>query len=214
MKTRAVILTRVSTQSQDTDRQRVELEAEAAKRGWEVIEVIEEKISGLSNESERTGLERVRELVEAGKVDKVMVHEVSRIARRVGVTHTFVDWLTDNGVSLYWHSQAIETILPSGKRNAAASIMLAVLAEIARAEVETLSERVKSGLEAAKRKGVVLGRRPGADSMETFLFRNRKTVDVMKRNRDMSVRDMAKLTGRSPTTILKLTRALEERGAV
>jgi DNA invertase Pin-like site-specific DNA recombinase len=207
---RAVILVRVSTESQETDRQRNELTEEAKRRGWEIVEVIEEKISGLANGEDRVGLDRVRELVEQKKVDKVMVHEVSRIARRVGVVHTFVDWLTDEGVSLYWHSQSTETILPSGKRNAAASIMLAVLAEIARAEVETLGERVKSGMAAAKARGVHVGRPKGTeDNKETFLCRNRETVALMKRNRDMSIRDMAKLTGRSPTTITKLKRAMD-----
>jgi DNA invertase Pin-like site-specific DNA recombinase len=48
-------------------------------------------------------------------------------------------------VSLYWHAQAIETLLPGGKRNPAAGIMLALLAEMARNETETLRERIKSG---------------------------------------------------------------------
>lgn len=65
--------------------------------------------------------------------------------------------LESYGVSLYWHAQAIETLLPSGKRNPAAGIMLAVLAEMARAETETLRERINSGLAEARRKGVTPG---------------------------------------------------------
>ena len=45
-------------------------------------------------------------------------------------------------MSLYWHAQEIETLLPSRKRNPAAAIMLAVLAEMARAETDTLRERI------------------------------------------------------------------------
>jgi hypothetical protein len=37
-----------------------------------------------------------------------------------------------------WHSQGIETLLAKGKRNPAAGIMVAMLSEIARTEVETL----------------------------------------------------------------------------
>jgi DNA invertase Pin-like site-specific DNA recombinase len=51
--------------------------------------------------------------------------------------------LEDCGVSLYWHAQGIETLLPNGKRNPAAGIMLAFLAEMARSEVELLRERCK-----------------------------------------------------------------------
>jgi hypothetical protein len=43
------------------------------------------------------------------------------------------------GVSLYWHAQSVETLLPSGKRNPAAGIMLALLAEMARGESEKFS---------------------------------------------------------------------------
>lgn len=57
------------------------------------------------------------------------------------------------GVSLYWHAQRIETLLPSGRRNPAASIMFSLLAEMARNERETLVERIKSGLAEARRKG-------------------------------------------------------------
>ncbi len=45
--------------------------------------------------------------------------------------------------------------------------MFALLAEMAGAERETLSERIKSGLEEAKRKGHRLGRPAGASLFET-----------------------------------------------
>ena len=51
------------------------------------------------------------------------------------------------------HAQAIETLLDNGKRNPAAGLMLALLAEMTRNEAETLRERIQSGLEEARRKG-------------------------------------------------------------
>ncbi len=54
----------------------------------------------------------------------------------LGIPLTFVERLEDYGVSLYWHAQGLETLLPNGKRNPGAGIMLALLAEMARAEVE------------------------------------------------------------------------------
>ena len=158
----AVILVRVSTVKQDTDRQVTELRAVATSRGWEVVEVLEETVSGRAEESERSGLHRTEDLARTGKIKKVLVHEVSRVARRVSLVHSFVEMLESYGVSLYWHAQAIETLLPSGKRNPAAGIMLAVLAEMARAETETLRERINSGLAEARRQGVTLGRPKGS----------------------------------------------------
>lgn len=97
-------------------------------------------------------------------------HEVSHLARRNSIAHAFVETLEELKVSLYWHQQGIETLLPNGKRNPAAAIMFALLAEMARAEREILSERIKSGLNEAKRKGRKLGRPAGStDSPEEFL---------------------------------------------
>ena len=77
----AVILVRVSTVKQDTDRQVTELRAVATSRGWEVVEVLEETVSGRADQSERSGLHRAEELALTGKIKKVLVHEVSRVAR-------------------------------------------------------------------------------------------------------------------------------------
>ncbi|HAL70791.1 MAG TPA: hypothetical protein DCP71_03360 [Verrucomicrobiales bacterium] len=62
----------------------------------------------------------------------MLEHEVSRLARKNSIVHRFVESLEEKGVSLYWHAQGVETLLDNGKRNPAASIMLALLAEMAR----------------------------------------------------------------------------------
>ncbi len=199
----AVILVRVSTVKQDTDRQVTELRAVATSRGWEVVEVLEETVSGRAEESERSGLHRTEDLARTGKIKKVLVHEVSRVARRVSLVHSFVEMLESYGVSLYWHAQAIETLLPSGKRNPAAGIMLAVLAEMARAETETLRERINSGLAEARRQGVTLGRPKGSGiTTRAFLGKHR---DVAKLLRDgQSIRNVAKITGKGISTVQRV----------
>ena len=58
--------------------------------------------------------------------------------------------------------RASALIVGGGPAGSAAAIMLAVLAEMARAETDTLRERIKSGLAEARRKGVTLG--PGKGS--------------------------------------------------
>lgn len=145
VKTPVAILVRVSTTKQETDRQVSELSAHAAAKGYEIVEICREQVSGMADESERPGMQRAEELARAGTVRKILVHEVSRLARRNSIAHAFIEMLEELGVSLYWHQQGIETLLPNGKRNPAAGIMFALLAEMARAERDTLSERIKSG---------------------------------------------------------------------
>src|SRR6266480_6505693 len=202
-----VILVRVSTAKQETARQISELRHYAGGKGYEVLEVCEETISGNAQEDQRHGLRRAEQLALEGKIKKVLVHEVSRIARRNSVAHRFVETLEECGVSLYWHAQSIETLLSSGKRNPAAGIMLALLAEMARNETETLRERIKSGLALARSRGVVLGRRKGTTlSREQFL---QKHKDILRQIRaGQSVRNTAKIVAKGISTVQRVKAAL------
>jgi DNA invertase Pin-like site-specific DNA recombinase len=197
------ILVRVSSQKQQTDRQISELTTHAANCGYQVVEICEETVSGRVSADERTGLQRVEDLAREGKIKKVLVHEVSRIGRRNSVTHKFVENLLEIGVSLYWHQQCIETLLPSGKRNPAAGIMLALLSEMALAETETLRERIVSGLAEAKRKGVKLGRPEGTViSTAEFLKKQKDVVRLLREKH--SIRNAAKISGKGISTVQKV----------
>jgi len=143
-----------------------------------------------------------------GKIKMVLVHEVSRLARRNSVAHRFVETLGEHGVSLYWHSQRIQTLLPDGKRNPSAGIMLALLAEMAVSEVETLRERIKSGLTQAKRKGVRLGRPKGTMlSRDVFLQKHKDILRQLRRGQ--SVRNTAKISGKGVSTVQRVKAALK-----
>lgn len=201
------IFVRVSSLRQVTDRQASELQAYALGKGYTVVETVKEVISGRALESERDGLQRVRELVVAGVIKKVLVHEVSRLARKNSVTHRFVEELEDFGVSLYWHAQGLETMLPNGKRNPAACIILAMLSESARGEVELLRERIKSGLEEARRKGVRLGRPQGSTlSTAQFLENHSEVVRLLRKGH--SIRNAAKISDKGISTVQRVKLAL------
>ncbi len=201
------ILVRVSTVKQETSRQISELRTYAASKGYEIVEICQETVSGNANGDERHGLRRAEALAIEGKVKKVLVHEISRLARRNSVAHHFVETLEECGVSLYWHAQGIETLLPNGKRNPAAGIMLALLAEMARSEVELLRERINSGLREARRKGVKLGRPKGTTlDRKIFLQKHKDVLRQLKAGQ--SVRNAAKITGRGVSTVQRVKLAL------
>jgi DNA invertase Pin-like site-specific DNA recombinase len=153
-------------------RQISELQHYADAKGYEVVEVCQETVSGSADDSERHGLQRAEELAQGRTIKKVLVHEISRIVQKNSVAHRFVETLEDCGVSLYWHAQAIETLLPNGKRNPAAGIMLALLAEIARNESETLRERIKSGLAHARKEARRLAGQKGQHSRAQSSFKS------------------------------------------
>lgn len=202
------ILARVSTDKQDTSRQIDELREVAASNGWEVVEVIDELgVSGKANEDERYGLLRAYVLASQGDIQKVLVHEVSRIARRNSIAHKFIEEMENLGVSLYWHAQRIETLLASGKRNPAASIMFSLLAELARNERETLVDRINSGLAKARREGKTLGRPKGSTLKQSNFLANYKDVTRQLRA-GQSIRNTAKITGKGVSTVQRVKEAM------
>jgi len=201
------ILVRVSTNRQVTDRQISDLTNYAAQKGYNVVEICQETVSGRADENERQGLSRAKELAISGAVRKVLVHEISRLARKSSIVHRFVETLEEYGVSLYWHAQGFETLLENGKRNPSAAIMLAILAETARSEIETLVERIQSGLAEAKRKGTVLGRPKGSCMQNAaFLERHRDIVRCLRAGQ--SIRNCAKITEKGASTVQRVKLAL------
>lgn len=120
---------------------------------------------------------------------------------------TFVEMLEKHCVSLYWHAQAIETLPSNCKRNPAAAILLALLSEMARAEKETLVERIKSGLAAARSKGVTLGRPKGTGlAREGFIQKHKDIVRLLKDRH--SVRNTAKISGKGVSTVQRVKLAM------
>ena len=185
-----------------------ELQTLAKGKGWTVVEVCEETVSGSADIEDRPALLRVLELAETAKIKKVLVHEVSRVARRPSVAMTFVEKLEAHCVSLYRHAQSIETLLPNCKRNPAAAIMLALLAEMARAEKDTMRERIMSGLAEAKHQGKTLGRPKGTNLESAELLAKHKDI-VRQLKEGQSVRNTAKIVGKGMSTVQRVKAAMQ-----
>lgn len=79
---RCAILARVSTAEQHLDAQVPMLQAEAERRGFDVVALIEDVGSGRKMD-EREGLRRVLELADARAIDVLLVAELSRVGRSV-----------------------------------------------------------------------------------------------------------------------------------
>ena len=95
----------------------------------------------------------------------------------------------------------------NGMRNPAAGIMLALLAEMARSEVETLRARINSGLAQARANGVKLGRPKGSSlSRPAFVQKHKDVLRLLKAGQ--SVRNTAKIAGKSVSTVQRVAKAL------
>jgi DNA invertase Pin-like site-specific DNA recombinase len=153
MQRRVGIYLRVSTDGQTTENQRRELEAVAARSGWEVVGIYEDAgISGSNGREKRPGLDRLLKDATARKINMIAAWSVDRLGRSLQHLVGFLNELQALNCHLYLHQQAIDTTTPSGR---AMFQMCGVFAEFERAMIV---ERVNSGLARAKAKGVKLGR--------------------------------------------------------
>jgi DNA invertase Pin-like site-specific DNA recombinase len=153
MTKRVGIYIRVSTDGQTTANQRRELEAVAARSGWEIVGLYEDAgISGAKGRDKRPGFDRLLKDATARKIDMIAAWSVDRLGRSLQNLVGFLTDLQALGCDLYLHQQAIDTTTPSGR---AMFQMCGVFAEFERAMIV---ERVNAGLKRAKAQGVKLGR--------------------------------------------------------
>jgi DNA invertase Pin-like site-specific DNA recombinase len=138
---------RVSTQKQELARQLDALE----KVGYDRL--IQEKYTG--TKKDREGLQQLMATVREG--DTVIVESISRLGRKTLDILTTVEELGNMGVTFISLKESMDTRTPTGK---AMFSMMAVIAELER---NLTVERVNEGLQAAKARGVKLGR-PKLDS--------------------------------------------------
>ena len=151
---RAAIYARVSTADQSCERQVGELTAFAERGGFEVMGIFRETASGARNN--RLARNGVLELAQARKIDAILVTELSRWGRSTQDLLDTLYRLAGWKVSVVAMSgMTFELDTPHGR------MMATMLAGIAQFERDLLSERVKSGLAAARARGRKLGRQPG-----------------------------------------------------
>lgn len=164
MTKRAALYLRVSTDNQTTANQRRELEAVAARAGWNVVSVLEDAgLSGAMGRDRRPAFDRLNRLITRREVDLVACWSVDRLGRSLQDLVAFLGELHAAGCDLYLHAQGVDTSTPAGK---ALFGMLGVFAEFERSMIQ---ERVRAGLARARAQGKHLGRPRIAPELEAAI---------------------------------------------
>lgn len=151
---RTVIYCRVSTADQSCLRQKDELKRFAERAGYEVSGIFMETGSGVR--VDRAERRKVMALAQAREIDAILVTELSRWGRSTIDLISTLQELESYRVSLIaMTGMMFDLATPHGR------MLATVLAGIAEFERDLISERVKSGLAAARARGKVLGRQKG-----------------------------------------------------
>ena len=202
----AVIYSRVSSvgNRQDTVRQTNELTEYAARMGYNLVGIYEEKISGFKKNEDRPILSQMLKDIDRGKIDKVLTWELSRIGRNVIQGLSFVEELNTRKVSLFIKNYNLETLYEDKSINPLTMFLVQILASIAAMESDATKSRFQSGYRNYINNGGKVGRKPGhIVSDEDLLKKYSEVVKLLKRG--LSVRQISKLTkNTSTTTVMKV----------
>jgi DNA invertase Pin-like site-specific DNA recombinase len=157
--TRVALYLRVSTASQTTHNQAQALQDAIHRLGWAITAVFEDAgLSGSLSRQDRPGFDALMKAVARREIDVVAAWDASRLSRSLKDLVDFLGELKARRVGLYLHQSGIDTTTPSGQ---ALLQMLGVFSELERG---LIVERIRAGLDRARREGKRLGRPPLPDA--------------------------------------------------
>ena len=204
---KVVILARVSTDRQEYQRQINELTAYCKNVGWSVEEIFANKVSGAKRIEEREEILSLVEYVREHQIKRVVCLEISRVGRNTLEALKVIQYLTENGVSLFVKNYNLETLDANGKPNPITSLICTILLEIASMERLTIKERMESGrkqyIERCRKEGVKMGR-PSSyrKSVDTYKEQYPKEIGLIRKG--LSLKNISAITGTSINTIRKI----------
>ena len=184
------IYVRVSTASQTTENQLIELTEVCERNKWHISNIYNETISGTKSVDERAELNRMLQDASRKKFTKVVVWSVDRVGRSMKHLVTVLSQLKDLGCNIYSYKQAIDTSTTMGS---SFFHMIGIFAEL---ENNMRAERQKIGIRRALENGAKFGRK---SIMNDKLIKS--VADL--RTRGLSIRKIASELNVSTTVVQK-----------
>ncbi|MCQ2139268.1 MAG: recombinase family protein [Bacteroidales bacterium] len=209
----AVIFARTSSSGylesrQDTTRQVEDLLHYASSNSITIAKVFEEHLTGGKANQDRAILQEAIAYCIDNNTDLIL-SEISRLGRRCLDILETIKLLRDHHINCYFQKEQLSIFDKAGKENPYLAIMCAVLGTAAELERETIYYRLKSGREKYIRDGGKLGKPKGSGvkTRERLAEEYRAVIRNLKAGQ--SVRNTAKITGVSPSTVQRLKKEFE-----
>ncbi|KQC39004.1 recombinase family protein [Frankia sp. ACN1ag] len=154
---RALGYTRVSTSEQGDSgaglaAQRAVIEAECTRRGWTLVEVIEDVASGKT--LDRPGMTRALDMLDRHQVDVLVAAKVDRVSRSTLDFATLLQRADRQQWKLTVLDIGADLTTPAGE------MFAGIVAQIAQYERRMIGARTRDALTEKRKAGVRLGRRP------------------------------------------------------
>lgn len=144
---------RVSTEEQETEKNKADVLKFANDRDFGKVHFVEEKVSGTKSWKER----KIKKIIdELGEGDRLIVPELSRLGRSMLEIMEILALAKEKGIAIYDVKNGWE--LNGTIQSKVMALVFSIAAEIER---DLISKRTKEGLRVARAKGQLLGRPKG-----------------------------------------------------
>ena len=171
-----------TTNDQSCERQIYELREVAKNHNWTIVgEYVDEGVSGAKKS--RPELDKLVKDALSRKFDMVATIELSRLGRSVKNMCEIADLLKQKNIHLFVKNQNIDTSTIVGE------LFFNIINSISQYDLQLTRERIISGLENAKRKGVKLGRKTNLNlqTQNKILDMKSKGIGLKKIAKECSV---------------------------
>jgi DNA invertase Pin-like site-specific DNA recombinase len=190
---RAALYARCSTldKGQDPELQLVPLREYCKKRAFSIAgEYVDNGISGTKDR--RPQLDRLLDAAGKRQIDLILVWKLDRFGRSLKQLVNALEELSSLGIGFISYQDNLDLTTPQGR------LMFHIIGAMAEFERELIRERVKAGLENARRKGKRIGRKPVAP------IDIEKAIQLHKQDPLLSVRTIARKTNLSKSLVGKV----------
>ena len=169
-----------------------------------------DKVSGTIAFRDRDEGKRLVKLVEEGKVAELTVEELSRLGRNTGDCIRVMEWLEEKGVNVIIRNLGLQS-RPNGVKNPIWKMITSVMSSLYEMELENIKERTSVGRQVYVLNGGKLGRpKNSIENDKDFLNKNTSVKIRKLLNKNLTIRQIAKITQSSTTTVLKVKKLIQE----
>ena len=189
---RAALYARCSThdKGQDPELQLAPLREYCQRRGFTLSgEYVDNGISGTKDR--RPQLDRLMEAARKRQIDLIVVWKLDRFGRSLKQLVVALEELSAIGIGFISLQDNLDLTTPQGR------LMFHIIGAMSEFERELTRERVKAGLDNAKRKGKRLGRKP-IPPVDMA-----KVIEVHQKEPSLSIRRLASTLGMKKSTVHK-----------
>tara|TARA_R110002049_G_C9172462_1_gene562052 strand:- start:4421 stop:5038 length:618 start_codon:yes stop_codon:yes gene_type:complete len=197
---------RISTVGQNTGRQIANFKTHG---DFKAENLFIDKVQGNIPFLERPEASKLFDVVTGLEKENVtiVVDSIDRLGRNLIDVLNTIERFTANGINLKSIKEGFETLV-NGEKNPIAMVVVSVMGSIAEMERNRIKERTSEGIKIAQAQGKFKGRKVGSVQSTTRLL-ERHPIIIKKLNKGLTVREVAEITGKSTTTVMKLRKVLK-----